>query len=103
MPLYDYKCEKDGYFELTQAMKDHAKGTCPTCGSDCKQVMITAPGVGIERMADAGCPGALETSGNRIEKRHKAAGQDHHQWRDDIPKKVADSTQRKMAESSAWE
>jgi hypothetical protein len=33
-------------------------------------------------MADAGCPGAFMTSGDRIEKRHKEAGQEHSYWRD---------------------
>jgi putative FmdB family regulatory protein len=77
MPTYDYKCQEHGYFERIQPMFRHARASCPTCMADCKQVMVKAPVVDVEGLADAGCPGALETSGNRMEKRHKAAGQDH--------------------------
>ncbi len=84
MPLYDYKCTEHGYFEKKQNVADHARAECPTCGSECKQVLIKGPRVDVEKLADAGCPGALETSGNRMEQRHKAAGQDHHYWRDDL-------------------
>ena len=76
MPVYDYSCEKHGTFELTQKMKDHATGICPECGTTCKQVMLGAPLPLIEAMADAGCPGAFMTSGDRMTARHKAAGQD---------------------------
>jgi putative FmdB family regulatory protein len=79
MPLYDYRCHSHGDFELQQKMKDHAKGPCPTCGSDCKQVLTRAPGLDIEAMADAGMPGAFNTSGDRMTRRHRAAGQD---WSD---------------------
>ena len=81
MPTYDYRCPEDGDFTLIQSMKDHAKGVCPTCGSECKQILLGAPRPLIEAMADAGCPGAFHTSGDRMEKRHKAAGQDHDYWR----------------------
>ena len=77
MPLYDYKCTKHGYFTLKQNMTDHARGTCPTCKSDCKQVILTAPAPLIEAMADAGCPGAFHTSGDRMTRRHYNAGQYH--------------------------
>jgi putative FmdB family regulatory protein len=103
MPTYDYKCTEHGYFELKQSMKDHARGECPTCRSDCKQVLVRAPRVDVEGLADAGCPGALETSGNRMEKRHKKAGQDHHYWRDDVSTKDAVRTQMDLESSSAYE
>ena len=103
MPLYDYECKDHGYFELRQRMADHAKGVCPTCGSDSKQVMLGAPGLDIESMADAGMPGAFMTSGDRMEKRHKNAGQDHHYWRDDVKKKDAIKSQEHMAGISAWD
>lgn len=77
MPMYDYKCEEHGYFSQKNSMDDHAKGECPTCGGDAKQVILSAPRPLIEKMADAGCPGAFHTSGDRIEKRHRAAGQYH--------------------------
>lgn len=101
MPNYDYKCKVDGYFELHQRMSDHATGICPTCKTECKQVLIQAPRVDVEGLADAGCPGALETSGNRMEKRHKEAGQDHNYWRDDVDNKTAIKQQVALDESSA--
>ena len=74
--LYDYRCIEHGDFELKQRMIDHAKGKCPTCGTICKQVIKTAPHPLIEAMADAGCPGAFHTSGDRMTKRHRKADQD---------------------------
>jgi len=76
MPTYDYKCKEHGVFELKQRMKDHAKGNCPTCGSECNQVLTAAPTLDIEGMADSGCPGAFITSGDRMTRRHRSAGQD---------------------------
>jgi len=84
MPTYDYKCPKDGYFELQQRMVDHARADCPTCGAPCTQVLLTPPVLDTEAMADIGMPGAFEKSGDRMTKRHEAAGQDHHYWRDDL-------------------
>lgn len=78
MPTYNYKCSEDGYFELVQRMKDHAKGECPTCGSQCDQVLLTPPVLDIEAMADIGMPGAFSKSGDRMTKRHEEAGQAHH-------------------------
>lgn len=103
MPTYDYKCKEHGYFEKFQRVSDHARAKCPTCGKSSKQVLVRAPVVDVESLADAGCPGALETSGNRMEKRHKEAGQDHHYWRDDIPTTKAINTGRRLSESSAYE
>jgi putative FmdB family regulatory protein len=82
---YDFKCEEHGTFEAKQSLADHT-GTyeCPTCGKQSKQVILSAPRPNIEAMADAGCPGAFMTSGDRMEQRHKEAGQDHHYWRDDV-------------------
>ena len=85
MPTYNYLCSEDGYFELAQRMDDHAKGTCPTCGDTCKQVLLTPPVLDTEAMADIGMPGAFNKSGDRMTKRHKEAGQEHHYWRDDLP------------------
>lgn len=93
MPTYQYKCSEHGYFEQQNSMKDHAKGNCPTCGSDSKQVILTAPAPMIEMMADAGFPGAFETSGNRLEKKHRAAGQYHNTpsrvWAEEDPDPVS--------------
>jgi hypothetical protein len=56
-------------------MKDRAKGNCPTCQSDSKKVITSAPDLMIEQMADAGMPGAEFLSGDRMHKRHIEAGQ----------------------------
>lgn len=77
MPLYDYKCPEHGYFEAKNSMADHARAECPTCGEESKQVILRAPQPLIEAMADAGCPGAFHTSGDRMEKRHREDGQYH--------------------------
>jgi putative FmdB family regulatory protein len=77
MPTYSYKCEDHGYFELKQRMADHAEGTCPTCGVTCGQVMTSPPGLDIEAMARVGMPGAYETVGDRITKRHRSVPQHH--------------------------
>ena len=99
MPLYDYRCTDHGDFEKRQPMIDHARAECPTCGEIVRQVLLGAPGLNVESMADAGMPGALETSGNRMEERHKAAGQDHHYWRDDISTKDTIKLAAEMVEA----
>ena len=83
MPTYDYRCEVHGDFEQVNRMKDHAVGTCPECESKCSQVVKSAPVLDTEAMADCGFPGAFEKSGDRMTKRHQAAGQYHHEeyWR----------------------
>ena len=77
MPDYDYKCEEHGYFEQFNKMVDNAKGNCPTCGATSKHVILSAPKLMVESMADNGFPGALHTSGDRMTKRHTKAGQYH--------------------------
>lgn len=77
MPLYDYKCKEHGYFEKKQSMADHARAECPTCGEVCDQVMLGAPGLDIEAMSRCGFPGAHNTVGDRIEKRHRSVDQAH--------------------------
>lgn len=72
MPTYTYRCEEHSTFEQFKRMKDRAKGECPTCGSDSKKI-VDAPLLLIEKMADAGCPGAFITSGDRMTKRHRQA------------------------------
>lgn len=84
MPTYNYTCPKDGTFELVQRMKDHAKGVCPTCKSECSQVILVPPTLDTEAMADIGMPSAFAKSGDRMTSRHQKAGQDHHYWRDDL-------------------
>ena len=87
MPLYDYKCEACGdYFVDTNSISERKTAAC-ICGGTGRQVILSAPAPMIEQMANAGCPGAFHTSGDRMEKRHLAAGQAHHKptskyWRD---------------------
>ena len=50
---------------------------CHKCDNDAVRVILSAPRPLIEAMADAGCPGALHTSGDRMTKRHHDAGQYH--------------------------
>lgn len=80
MPFYDYACDEcEKYFEQMNSMANHAEGKCPTCGSKSRQVMLQAPPLMVEAMADAGFPGAFHTSGDRMTKRNRAAGQYHTQ------------------------
>ncbi len=75
MPTYSYRCVECGTFDKMQRMIDHARAECPTCESECKQVLTTPPGLDLEAMARAGMPGAWNTVGDRITKRHREAGQ----------------------------
>ncbi len=77
MPTYSYRCTEHGDFQRVQRMKDHASAECPDCGTPCKQVILTAPSLDETAMANIGMPGAWEKQGDRIEKRHRAAGQHH--------------------------
>lgn len=80
MPIYDYKCDEcNMYFSQKNSMANHAKGVCPTCEGESRQVILSAPPLMVEAMADAGFPGAFHTSGDRLEKRHRSAGQYHTQ------------------------
>ena len=78
MPTYNYRCTEHGVFETVQRVKDHARADCPTCEVECKQVILTAPTLDTEAMADIGMPGAMEVSGDRLTKRHIEAGQAYH-------------------------
>lgn len=77
MPTYDYKCSKHGYFEQRNRIDDRAEGECPTCGESAPLVVKRAPGLDIEAMSRAGMPGAWDTVGERITRRHRKAGQAH--------------------------
>lgn len=79
MPTYDYKCMEHGYFELQQRIADHAEGVCPTCKEVCPQVVtkVARHGLDLEAMSRIGMPGAFESVGDRITKRHLNAGQVH--------------------------
>ena len=70
MPLFDYRCPQHGEFDCRQKVALRKRAVCPRCRTLCKQILIHAPHLDIEGMADAGCPGAFETSGDRMTKRH---------------------------------
>ncbi len=78
MPSYDYKCPTHGVFTRVKKLVEHTRvDECPTCGLESKQVILSAPPLDMEAMADCGFPGAEETVGDRITKRHQNAGQYH--------------------------
>lgn len=78
MPRYSYRCDKHGDFEQVNRMADHDKGVCPTCQEPARQVILSAPSLDTEAMADIGMPGAFQKSGDRMTKRHLKAGQYHN-------------------------
>ena len=39
MPIYEYKCEKCGTFEVTQRITEKALAKCPTCKSKVKKLI----------------------------------------------------------------
>jgi putative FmdB family regulatory protein len=39
MPIYEYKCEKCGTFEVTQRITEKALGKCPTCKGKVKKLI----------------------------------------------------------------
>lgn len=45
MPIYEYKCEKCGTFDVMQDIKDKPLTTCPKCGGPVRKVI--GKGVGI--------------------------------------------------------
>ncbi len=45
MPIYQYKCNNCGLFEITQKITEEPIKTCPTCGGDVKKMISS--GIGI--------------------------------------------------------
>ena len=39
MPIYEYKCQKCGIFEITQRITDKSLGKCPTCKGKVKKLI----------------------------------------------------------------
>jgi putative FmdB family regulatory protein len=39
MPIYEYKCEKCGTFEITQRITEKPLGKCPTCKGKVKKLI----------------------------------------------------------------
>ena len=39
MPIYDYRCEKCGYFEKMQKITEEVLKECPTCGGYVERVI----------------------------------------------------------------
>lgn len=75
--VYDYRCPKCGVFEdyFVRSTKVDEQ-ICPDCGEKMTR-LVSAPKLDLEGMARAGCPGALKTTGDRIEKRHRSVDQAH--------------------------
>ena len=44
MPVYDYKCEKCGVFEIEQRISEKPLSKCPKCRGKVKR-LISAPGI----------------------------------------------------------
>lgn len=44
MPIYEYRCENCGVFEIEQKMSENALLTCPRCGGKVKRI-ISAAGI----------------------------------------------------------
>jgi len=75
--VYDYKCTGCGRIAMDKFVhtNDIDNQPCGYCKSLMKR-MVCAPSLDIEGMSKAGCPGAYETHGDRLTKRHKDSGQD---------------------------
>lgn len=43
MPIYEYKCEKCGLFEVMQKVKDPVLTVCPNEGCGCKVEKVMSP------------------------------------------------------------
>ena len=39
MPIYEYKCQKCGIFEITRRITDKSLGKCPTCKGKVKKLI----------------------------------------------------------------
>jgi putative FmdB family regulatory protein len=45
MPIYDYRCEKCGAFEVKQRITEDALTVCPTCGSEVHRIISKNVGI----------------------------------------------------------
>ena len=45
MPIYDYKCEKHGAFEVVRSMKDDSPQVCLRCRRVAKRVFSPTPAI----------------------------------------------------------
>lgn len=77
MPTYNYRCTEHGVSEQTHSCAARHEATCPECDKPAKLIHLSAPSLDIEAMARAGMPGAWETVGSRITKRHTSVDQSH--------------------------
>ena len=76
--VYDYQCTVCDAVDEDRWVRgaDADEQTCELCGEGAKR-LLCAPRLDLEGMARAGCPGALETTGDRIEKKHRSVDQHH--------------------------
>lgn len=75
--VYDYRCEACGSFEEDKFVRaSEADDQTCLCGAKLTK-LVCAPRLDIAGMAAAGCPGAYETVGNQLEKRHRSVDQHH--------------------------
>ena len=73
MPTYSYRCAEHGVFDKMQKIAKHKWAGCPECFAPSNQIIIHAPMLDTEGMADAGCPSAFFKSGDRMTERHLSA------------------------------
>lgn len=69
MPIYEYRCEKCGDFEITQRITEDPIGKCPTCKRKVKRLIsntsfqLKGSGWYVTDYARSGKGGASESSG----------------------------------------
>lgn len=74
---FDYQCLACGNIEERRTKRSETGDqACTVCDGRMKK-LISAPRLDITGMANAGCPGALESVQNGIEKKHRAVDQHH--------------------------
>ena len=74
---FDFACKACGNVEERRVKRDSLDDqTCTICEGKMARRMA-APRLDIAGMARAGCPGAYETIGNDLEKRHRKVDQHH--------------------------
>lgn len=75
--VFDYRCTWCGEYDTNRFVRSsESDDQMCECGGKLKK-LLSAPRLDIAGMAKAGCPGAYETIGNKIEKQHTAVDQHH--------------------------
>lgn len=73
--MFEHRCE-NGHKSTHWVNWEEKTQTCPECGRAAERV-ISAPRIDLWGLAEAGCPGAHERTGDLITQRHRDAGQYH--------------------------